>query len=95
MIYSYIKSVPGCQQELKKNRLAGGRFGFHMSFSPFLSGEGGEDIGKAVESFQDLRVFVIYLPTGPSPDRGRGKQGSWPVGAPSRQSGIGGVPAYR
>jgi len=53
----------------------GGKLGFHMSFSLFLSGEEVKDIGKAVEVFQYLRVFVIYLPTGPGPNRGRGRQG--------------------
>ncbi len=71
MIYFYIKSVSGCQQELLKNRLMGGMLGFHMSFFLFLSGEEGKDIGKAVEVFQSLRVFVICLPAlprlGPGP----------------------------
>ena len=59
MIYSYIKSVPGCQQELKKNRLAGGRFGFHMSFSPFLSG-GGERTSERRLSHSKIFEFLLF-----------------------------------
>ena len=51
----------------------------HRLFS-LLIGRGGKDVGKTVEVFQYLRVFVICLPAPPSVGTGAGRQGIWHLG---------------